>query len=151
MKGVVSDTKTNGDLTANAFNECFLNACEPRGSPISEYCIASDNKQQTQSMYFLYVSDEEVCTIIRELGNKKSVCFDGFDVKILKNSAEVICKDLCIGLNKCMSEGIFLRILKSAKVIPIHKEGKRVHPAIIDLSLYGEIHQNSSRRLFRNA
>ena len=39
MKGEVYDTKINGDLTANAFNDYFLNACEPRVSPISDYCI----------------------------------------------------------------------------------------------------------------
>ena len=129
MKGVVFDTKINGDLTANAFDNYFLNACEPRVSPISDYCIASDNNQQTQSMYFSYVTDEEVCTIIKELKNKKSIGFDGIDVKILKHSAKIICKYLCIGLNKCISEGIFPRIMKIAKVIPIHKEGKKASPS----------------------
>ena len=122
MKGRVSDTKIKGDLTANAFNEYFLNACEPRVSPISDNCIASDNNQQAQSMYFSYVTDEEVCTIFKELKNKKSIVFDGIDVKVLKHSAELICKYLCIGLNKCVSESIFPRIVKIAKVIPIHKE-----------------------------
>ena len=92
MKGVVSDTKINGELTANAFNDYFSNACEPRVSPISDFCIASDNNQQTHSMYFSYVTDEEVCTIIKELKNKKFIGFDGIDVKILKHSAEIICK-----------------------------------------------------------
>ena len=123
-KGVVSDTKKR-DLTANAFNEYFLNACEARVSPISDYCIASDKIQQTQSMYFSYVTDEEVCTIIKELTSKKSIGLDGIDVKNLKHSAENIWKYLCIGLNKCISEGIFSRIKKIAKVIPIHTEGKK--------------------------
>ena len=125
MKGVVSDTIINGYLTANAFNDYFLNACEPRVSPTSDYCFASDNNQQTQSMYFPYVTDEEVCTILKEVRNKRSIGFDGIDVKILKHSAEIICKNLCIGLNKCISEGIFPRIMKIAKIIPIHKEGKK--------------------------
>ena len=76
IKGVVFDTKINGDLTANAFNEYFLNACEPRISLISDYCIGSDNNQQTQSLYFSYVTEEEVCTIIKELKNKNSIGFD---------------------------------------------------------------------------
>ena len=129
MKGVVFDTKIIGDLTANAFNDYFLNACEPRVSPISAFCIASDNSQQTQSMYSSYVTDEEVCTKIKELGNKKSIGFDGDDVKILKQSAEITCKYLCIGLNKCISEGIFPRVIKIAKVIPIHKEDKKASPS----------------------
>ena len=41
MKGVVSDTKINGELTAKAFNDYFLNACEPKVLPISDYCVAS--------------------------------------------------------------------------------------------------------------
>ena len=68
---------------------------------------------------------EEVCTIIKDSKNKKSIGFDGIDVKILKHSAEIICKYLCISLNKCISEGIFLRIMKIAKVISIHKAGKK--------------------------
>ena len=52
MKGEVFDTKINGELTANAFNDYFLNACEPRVSPISDYCFPSDKNQQTQSIFF---------------------------------------------------------------------------------------------------
>ena len=85
-------------------------------------------------MYFSYVTDEEVCTKIKELKNKKSIGFDGIDVKILKHSAEIICENLCISFKKCFSEGIFPKILNIAKVIPIHKEGKRLQPATIDLS-----------------
>ena len=70
MNGVVSDTKIKRDLTANAFNDYFLNACEPRVSSISDHCIASDSHQQTQSVYFSYVTDEEVCTIIKECKTK---------------------------------------------------------------------------------
>ena len=57
-----------------------------------------------------------------------SIGFDSIDVKILKHSAESICKYLCIGLNKCISEGIFPSIMKIAKVIPIHKESKSDSP-----------------------
>ena len=113
MEGVVFDTKINGDLTENAFNYSFLNACEPRVSPISDYCIESDKNQQTHSIYFSYVTDDEVCRLIKELKNKKSIGFDGIDVKFLKHSAKIICKNLCIGLNKCISEGIFPKIMKS--------------------------------------
>ena len=70
MKRVVFDTKIKGELTASVFNDYFLNACESRVSPISEYCIASENNQQTQSMNFSYVTDEEDCTVIIELKNK---------------------------------------------------------------------------------
>ena len=140
MKGLVFDTKVKGELTANVFNDYFLNACEPSVSPISKYCIASDNNQETQSMYFSYVTDEEVCTIIKELKNKKSIGFDGIDVKSLKHSAEIICKYLCIGLNKCISEGIFPRIMKIAKVIPIHKEGEKASPSNYrPISIFGNL------------
>ena len=70
MMGVVSNIETNGEVTVKAFNDYFLNACEPRVSPISDYCFVSHNNQQSQSMYFSYVTDEEVCTIIKELKTK---------------------------------------------------------------------------------
>ena len=125
LKGVVSDTKINRYLTANAFSEFLLNAGEPTVCQIPDYCIASDNFQQTQSMYFLYVTDEEVFTLLKELKTNKSIGFDGIDVKILKHSVEISRKYLCIGLKKCISEGTFPRIMKLAKVIPIRKEGKK--------------------------
>ena len=103
-------------------------------------------------MYFSYVTDEEVYTLFKKLKNKKSIGFDGIDVKILKRSVEMICNYLCIGLNKCISESIFPRTMKTVKVIPIHKEGKKgIHRATIDLSPSWEIYQNSSRKLFKNA
>ena len=43
-------------------------------------------------MYISYVTDQEVCTIDKEIKNKKLIGFDGFDVKILKHSAEIVCK-----------------------------------------------------------
>ena len=54
MKGEVSDTKINGDLLANAFNEYFLNLVSPE---FFRFRLASDKNQQTQSMYFSYVTD----------------------------------------------------------------------------------------------
>ena len=45
--------------------------------------------------------------------------------KTLKHSAEIFSKYLFIGLNKCIFEGIFPRIMKIAQVIPIHKESKK--------------------------
>ena len=50
MKGVVSDTKINGVLTANAINDYFSKAYEARLSPISDYSITSEKNQQNQSM-----------------------------------------------------------------------------------------------------
>ena len=94
-------------------------------------------------MYFSYPTDEEVCTITKELKNKQSIGFDGIDVKTLKHSVEIICKYLCIGLNKCISEGIFPRILKIAKVIPIHKEGKNASPSKYrPVSILGNLSKN---------
>ena len=49
-------------------------------------------------MYVSYVFDEEVFTIVKELKNKKSIGFDGIDVKILKHSAEIICKYFCVSV-----------------------------------------------------
>ena len=56
---------------------------------------------------------------------KKSIGFDGIDVKVLKHSAESICKYSFVDLSKCISEGIFPRIMKVVKVIPIYKEGEK--------------------------
>ena len=39
-------------------------------------------------MFFSYVTNEEVCTIFKQLRNKETIGFDSFDVKILKHSGE---------------------------------------------------------------
>ena len=105
-------------------------------------------------MYVSYVTDEEVCSIIKELKNTKSIGFVGIDVKILKHSTEIICKFLCIGLNKCISEGIFPRIMKKTKVIPIHKDIKEGSSSNYrSISILGKLsktfEKNIQKRLLR--
>ena len=140
MKRVVSDFKRNGDLTAYALNEYFLNACEPRVSPTSDFCIASDKIQQTQSLYFSYVTNEGVCTKIEEIKNKKFIDFDGINVKKLNRSAEIFCTNLFIGFNNCLFESIFPRIMKIAKVIPIHKASEKDSPSNYrPISIFGHL------------
>ena len=56
---------------------------------------------------------------------QKSVGHDNLPAKFIKLICPIISKPLSIIFNKCFENGEYLDFLKVAKVIPIHKKGKK--------------------------
>ena len=54
---------------------------------------------------------------------KKSVGIENIPIKFIKTSAEYISLPLANIFNKCMQVGIFPKLLKIAKITPLHKNG----------------------------
>ena len=65
--------------------------------------------------------------ISRMQSNSSSI--DGISFKIAKSVKLVLTPVLCNLINKYMEKGIFPEVLKVAKIIPLHKEGKRDKPS----------------------
>ena len=65
----------------------------------------------------------EVLTLIDSLPNKNSSGWDGISNMLLKSMKHVLCKPLAVLFNRSISDGIFLKIFKSADVIPLYKKG----------------------------
>mgnify|MGYP000940316211 CR=1 FL=1 len=75
---------------------------------------------------FFYPTDIlEISKVVWNLKNHKSAGLDGLTAEILKVSLAVIGDRLTHIVNESLSSGVFPKILKAAKVIPIFKSGKK--------------------------
>ena len=66
---------------------------------------------------------EDVYEVMMHLYVSKAVGPDGIDNELLKESAGVLSKPLCVLFNFCLSLGTFPDIWKAAQVTPIYKKG----------------------------
>ena len=124
-RGVETQVKKSSELTVDQFNDYFITACDPEiNAPMSSKWT-SQQGYHSQSMYFFPVTNEEVYNFIAKLKNKKSVGLDGVNVRILKAAAQIITPYLKTAFNKCISEGVFPKSMKIAKVVPIFKDGEK--------------------------
>ena len=71
----------------------------------------------------------EVASVIKALKNKKSCGMDGISNEILKCCSRIIERHLARAFNKCIDEGVFPDIFKTAKVVLLFKKGEKKDPA----------------------
>ena len=74
---------------------------------------------------FELVSEDDIKELINNLPSKPSCGHDGISNKLLKACNQEICKPLTLIVNQMLSTGIFHDYLKTAKVIPVFKNGKQ--------------------------
>ena len=79
-------------------------------------------------LVFNVCSISEVSTIISRIQSNSSGV-DGISLKIAKSVKSVITPVVCNLINKSIEKGIFPEVLKVAKIIPLHKGGKRDDPS----------------------
>ena len=124
-RGGETQVKKSSELTVDHFNDYFITACDPENNTPVTNKWTSQRGYQSQSMYFFPVTNDEIYNFIVKLKNKKSVGFDGVNVRILKVAAHIVTPYLKTAFNKCISEGVFPKFMKIAKVVPIFKAGER--------------------------
>ena len=78
---------------------------------------------------FIVVTKEEVMKTIQSLKNKRSSGFDGISNRLIKNIGDIIAKPISKLINQSITEANFPKILKEAKVVPIHKKGSKLEVA----------------------
>ena len=71
----------------------------------------------------------EVASILKAMKNKKSCGMDGISNEILKRCSPIIERHLALALNKCIDEGVFPDIFKTAKVVPLFKKRDKKDPS----------------------
>ena len=69
------------------------------------------------------LTEEEVCSYLRNLNTHKATGLDGLSHKILKMSTYLIAPSLTKIFNKSLSSGMFPTKWKTSKIIPIYKSG----------------------------
>jgi hypothetical protein len=78
-----------------------------------------------ETFRFQYVSNVEVQKELKMLKRNKSAGIDNLPPNLLRDCAEAVSPHLSHLINLSLSEGIFPDEWKTAKVVPIHKSGKR--------------------------
>ena len=90
---------------------------------LSEMVNSRINSDDTFSIPQL--TEEEVCSYLRNLNTHKATGLDGLSHKILKMSTYLIAPSLTKIFNKSLSSGMFPTKWKTSKIIPIYKSGAK--------------------------
>ena len=119
-------TLTDPADIANHFNTTFVEIGPKLANNLpktEEQCNIIPEEQQ--SMFLRPTNNGEILSIIKTLKNKKTVGHDSVPACLLKETAKIISPFLTNIINKCIAAGFFPDDLKTARVVPIHKEGSK--------------------------
>ena len=114
--------------TADNFNTHFANVGKELADliPDVEYTgVLKDIDPLPSSFELTSVNEGDVLTELKKLINKNSHGLDGISSTILKLSASEIAFSLSKLINRSFSEGKVPTIWKTAKIIPLHKNGDK--------------------------
>ena len=114
---------------ANTFNNFFTSIAETVQSKIkfSNKSFRSFLSTKNNDSFVITASNkEEICKIISSCNINKSCGPNSIPTKILHLVKDQISKHLATISNSSFFAGIFLTILKTAKVIPIHKKDSKL-------------------------
>lgn len=125
-KGVIY--KTSHDI-AEAFNKYFSNIAGSIQDQIPHLDFQYNGQIVEQSLMLDSTCADEILAIIMNMKNKSSTGgYDKFNIKHIKFVADILASPLSQLYNKCMENGVFPRMLKISKVIPIHKCASKDDP-----------------------
>lgn len=127
-----SSITTDPEDVANKFNNYFSNLAsnlnknqkDSNGKPAGQILIESKPKSK-DTMCLFHTSHTEIFTIIGHMKNKTSTDIDTIPCKVLKLCSKHISTPLAYLINNSLEEGVFPTRLKQAKIVPIHKSGKK--------------------------
>lgn len=126
-------------IESNSFNDYFINcAAQLTTNNVPDSCdlAVSFVKKMTLGQNFVdtsfkwtHIAVRDVLKCLRSLNTSQSEDFYGFSNKIVKDIADIIVKPLTFLFNMSFSKGIFPKVLKVSKVIPIFKKGDKSLPS----------------------
>lgn len=113
---------------ANEFNTFFakvgLNMAEKfERNSINDIC--TNVKENSSSMFFEPLTEQETLDIIMKMKNGKASGIDKITIKIVKMIGHLIAKPLTHILNNCIENAIFPDHFKKAEILPIFKAGNK--------------------------
>ena len=117
---------SNSKDIANHFNNFFVNI-----GPSLKNSLSLGNtdkfakflpKQNSNSVYFKAVSENEIIDVVKKLNCTNSCGIDEFNPDVIKNVIHYIVTPLCYIFNLSISTGVVPSRLKIAKVVPVHKK-----------------------------
>lgn len=129
----IHEILSNGSLTkepkliADSFNDFFVNLPLKINAEhnLQENIIFNLTKNYP-TMFIDPVTENDVYNTIMSLKNSNSVGIDELSSNLLKISVNYLVYPLTFLINYSLEEGIFPKIFKMAKVIPLHKKGDKL-------------------------
>ena len=124
----------DSEMVASEFNKFYTSVADELvrtlpgcdDSNITSPTAFYQNKGITPNAFALHtVSEQEVLDFLSDLNPKKSVGLDGISSKFLFDGRSTIKKHLLHIFNLSISSGCVPDVLKSAKVVPIHKKDNK--------------------------
>lgn len=109
---------------ANSMNEHFVNLASKLTHKFGNVDVGNISKNKDYPTIFVEpVTETEIFNIIVDLRRSHSSGMDNISSNIIKSVIHFIVKPITFLINWSISEGIFPEVLKTAKIIPLHKKG----------------------------
>ena len=118
--------ESNPDIISEHFNNYFTSIAQNLASkiPPSNVNPLSFINHQPNTFVFFECCESEIVEIINQLKNNKCSLHE-IPVHIYKRVADIIAPVIRDLINDSVSNGIFPDLLKTARVVPIHKSGSK--------------------------
>ena len=122
-----NENSDNPKQICNMFSNYFESVFEPSSvSTTYDLPDISDNMDPLSTLLCdVHISDLDILTELKLLDITKGSGVDNIPPSFLKLTANSIYVPLYILYNKCLHEGIFPDIWKSARIVPVHKSGSK--------------------------
>ena len=139
---IISDSKN----IAESFNTYFCSIAGKLKSeiPLSNHKLLPNFKQVHNSIFLKPCTESEISDLVKQLKNTSTSDFNSAVIKqVFLNTS--LAQILSETINSSLSHGVFPELLKTARVIPIHKSGSRSDVAnyrpISLLSVFSKIYE----------
>ena len=116
---------------SEGFNEHFasigpkLAAQIPRNVNYRSHSDYMTNQTPSQSFVLKRTNVSKVCSLLSKLCKSKATGLDQISARLVRECSDVIAESLCTIFNCSIDTGIFPDDWKSAKVLPLFKQGER--------------------------
>lgn len=132
-EGAPAKAKPTTRLSAEELNDFFINSVQQTRDaigtpPTPAVNLLAQHPRPTCSFNIEPVSCEKVLSVVHKMNSSKSK--DVFDLSaiLIKNVIYHILVPLTYCINVCIKEGVFPDVLKTARVVPVHKKGNHNVP-----------------------
>ena len=126
VKNDNNELNTDGIDVAESFNGKFVYIRKTLTASIEKVAFTTDDIEINEKSLFFYPADcTEVSRIFKSLKNQKTPGLDRLTAEILKVNLFVKIEKFVYLLNESLKIGTFPRVLKTMRVVPIYKFGKK--------------------------
>lgn len=122
----MGNSSSDPEMICKMFAHFFQSVYEPSTLNIETWeSSVGDTNSSNNNICSLYFSENDVYKVLRALDSNKGAGPDSLPPSFIKLTAGALCVPLKIIYNKCMQEGIFPDLWKTAHITPVFKSGDR--------------------------